>query len=159
MNPMKYLVAVLGMAAAAALAQPPDAPPGPPPGGPPHGPPHGGPGFAGPGNIDRLAILLDLDPYQKNEVQRVLMEKRAAMRTERQQQHASGQRPTFEEMRAKRQQNEDAIVAQLSTVLSDTQITKLKILLEEPRGGGPGPRGGPPGGAPAGPPSDVPAAK
>lgn len=155
MNPLKSLVVVLGMAAATALAQPPDAPPGPPPGGPPHGP-RGGAGFGGPANIDRLAILLDLDPYQKNEVQRVLTAQGEAMRAERQQQRASGQRPTFEEMRAKRQQNEDAIVAQLSTVLSDTQITKLKILLEQPRGG-PGPRRGPPGGAYT--PKDAPAPK
>ena len=46
MNQLKYLVAVLGMAAVVASAQPPG-----PPGGPPHGPPHGGPGFGGPPDI------------------------------------------------------------------------------------------------------------
>jgi Spy/CpxP family protein refolding chaperone len=147
MKPVKYFVALLGLAAAAAMAQPPDAPQGPPPGGAHHGPPPGGgPGFAGPGNLDNLAILLDLDPYQKNEVQRVFTAQREAMRAERKE-HAQGQRPTFEEMQAMRQQNEDAIVAQLKTVLSDTQITKLRILLDAPRGG-PGPRGGRPGGPP-----------
>ena len=152
MNQLKVIVAALGMAAAVASAQPP---------GPPGGPPGGGPGFGGPPNIERLTILLDLDPYQAGEVQRVLTAQREAMKAERQQRAGSGnqQRPSFEEMQAKRQANEGAIVAQLSTVLSDVQITKLKVLMEPPPGGR-GPHGGPPPGAPNGPPpSDVPAAK
>jgi len=141
---LKYVVAALGMAAGAALAQPP---------GPPGGPP-GGPGFGGPPNIERLTILLDLDPYQAGEVQRVLTAQREAMKSERQQRAASAerQRPSFEEMQAKRQANEDAIVGQLKNVLSDTQITKLKVLMEPPARG---PRGGPPSGIP----SDVPTGK
>ncbi|MEO8468017.1 MAG: hypothetical protein ABI640_22085 [Gammaproteobacteria bacterium] len=149
MNQLKVIVAVLGMAAAAAYAQPP-APAG--------GPPGGGPGFGGPPNIERLTILLDLDPYQAGEVQRVFTAQRDAMKAERQQRRAAGgdhQRPSFEEMQAKRQANETAVVAQLSTVLSDTQIMKLKVLMESPPRGGRGPHGGPPPGAP----SDVPAAK
>ena len=141
MNQLKYLVAVLGMAAAAASAQPP---------GPSGGPPHGGPGFGGPPDIDRIAVLLDLDPYQKGEVQRVLAAQREAMKAERQAQGASGQRLSFQEMQAKRQQSEDAVVGQLKNVLSDTQITKLKVLMEAPRGGR-----GPPNGTP----SDVPTGK
>jgi hypothetical protein len=146
MNQLKYLVAVLGMAAVAASAQPP---------GPPGGPPHGGPGFGGPPNIERLTILLDLDPYQAGEVQRVLTAQREAMKAERQQHAASGdhQRPSFEEMQARRQQNEDAVVGQLKNVLSDTQITKLKVLMEPPARGGRGPRGGPPNGTPSGVPT------
>ncbi len=146
MNQLKYLVAVLGMAAVVASAQPP---------GPSGGPPHGGPGFGGPPDIDRIAILLDLDPYQKGEVQRVLTAQREAMRAERRQHAAAGdhQRPSFEEMQARRQANEDAVVGQLKNVLSDTQITKLKVLLEPPARGGRGPHGGPPNGTPG----DVPA--
>ena len=150
MNQLKYLVAVLGIAAAAASAQPP---------GPPGGPPHGGPGFGGPPDIDRLVILLDLDPYQTGEVQRVLTAQREAMKAERQQQRAATddhQRPSFEEMRARRQANEDAVVGQLKNVLSDVQITKLKVLMEPPARGGRGPRGGPPAGTSSGTPSDVP---
>ena len=148
MNQLKVIVAVLGMAAAAAFAQPP---------GPGGGPPPGGPGFGGPPDIDRLAILLDLDPYQKGEVQRVFTAQREAMQAERQQHAAAGdhQRPSFEEMQARRQQNEDAVVGQLKNVLSDTQITKLKVLLEPPAFGPRGPRGGPPGGVPG----DVPTGK
>ena len=156
MNQLKYLVAVLGMAAVVASAQPPG-----PPGGPPHGPPHGGPGFGGPPDIERLAILLDLDPYQKGEVQRVLTAQREAMKAERQQHAASGdhQRPSFEEMQARRQANEDSVVGQLKNVLSDTQITKLKVLMEPPPRGGRGPHSGPPAGASPGTPSDVPTPK
>jgi hypothetical protein len=152
MSQVKILVAVLGMAAVAASAQPP---------GPPGGPPHGGPGFGGPPDIERIAILLDLDPYQKGEVQRVLTTQREAMKAERQQHAASGdrQRPSFEEMQARRQQNEDAVVGQLKNVLSDTQITKLKVLMEPPVRGGRGPHGGPPPDASTGTPSDVPTGK
>ena len=152
MNQLKYLVAVLGMAAAAASAQPP---------GPQGGPPHGGPGFGGPPDVDRIAILLDLDPYQKGEVQRVLTAQREAMKAERQQHAASGdhQRPSFEQMQARRQANEDAVVGQLKNVLSDTQIAKLRVLMEPPARGGRGPRGGPPGGRSSGTPSDVPTPK
>lgn len=147
MNPLKHIVvAVLGMAAVAASAQPPAGAPG--------GPPHGAPGFGGPPDVDRLTILLDLDPYQKGEVQRVLTAQRDAMRAERREQKASGQRLSFEELSAKRQANEDAVVGQLKNVLSDAQITKLKVLMEPPRGGRGG-HGAPPGGTP----SDVPAAK
>ena len=139
MNQLKYLVAVLGMAAIAASAQPP---------GPSGGPPHVGPAFGGPPDIDRIAVLLDLDPYQKGEVQRVLTAQREAMKAERQAQGASGQRLSFQEMQAKRQQSEDAVVGQLKNVLSDAQITKLKVLMEAPRGGR-GPRGGPPNATPS----------
>ncbi len=140
MRQLKYFVALLGFAAAAASAQPPG----------PHGGPHGA-GFGGPLDIDRLAILLDLDAYQKGEVQRVLTEQREAMRTERKQQQTSGERPSFDEMRARREQNEEALLGKLKNVLTDSQITKFKVLMEPPRG----PRG-PRGGQPADTPADVP---
>ena len=142
MRQLKVFVALLGFAAAAASAQPPG----------PHGGPHGM-GFGGPLDIDKLAILLDLDAYQKGEVQRVLTEQREAMRTERKQQQASGERPSFDEMRARRQQNEEALVGKLKNVLTDSQITKLKVLMEPSRG----PRG-PRGGQPADSPPDGPGA-
>jgi Spy/CpxP family protein refolding chaperone len=137
MKQLKYLVAVLGLAAAAVSAQPP---------GPPGGP-HGGPGFGARFDIDQLAVLLDLDAYQKGEVQRVLTEQRDAMRAERKQHQASGERPSFDEMRAQREQNQQALLGKLATVLSDSQMAKFKILMEPPRGPR-GPRGGP--GAPPG---------
>src|SRR4051794_24769356 len=107
-------------------------------------PPHGGHGPHGPAgfDIERLAVLLDLDPYQKGQVEQALTDQRNAMRAERQSQKAAGTRPSFQEMQARRAQAEQDLIGKLSTVLSDTQITKLKVLLEPPRGGFAGPPGG-----------------
>jgi hypothetical protein len=120
MNSLGHLVAVLGLAAAGvAVAQPP-------------GPPHGGPGL----DIERLTILLDLDAYQKGEVERLLTEQReqnrAAARAD------SGERPSFEEMQTRREQSRAQLVTKLEAVLTPQQITKFKVLTERPEG----PRGG-----------------
>jgi hypothetical protein len=102
-----------------------------------HGP-HGGPGL----DIDRLTVLLDLDPYQAGQVQQALTDQRNAMRAERQSDKAAGTRPSFQDMQARRAQAEQDLIGKLSTVLSDAQITKLKVLLEPPHGGFNGPPGG-----------------
>jgi hypothetical protein len=116
MQTTKILVAALGLAATVALAQPP-------PGG------FGGPPGA---DIERLTVLLDLDPYQKQEVERVMKEQRAAFRAERE---ATDERPSFEEMQARREQVLQATIAKLQGVLTEQQITKLKLLMEPPAGG------------------------
>jgi Spy/CpxP family protein refolding chaperone len=141
MKQLKVIVALLGLAAAAVSAQPPG----------PRGP-HGGPGFGGQLDIDRLAILLDLDDYQKGQVQSALTEQRDAMIAERRQAQATSERPSFEEMRARREQNEQALLGKLQSVLTESQLTKLKVLMEPPRGPR-GPRGGQPGQAPVNAPS------
>jgi hypothetical protein len=130
MKRFTLLVAAVGLAAGAALAQPP---PGPPAGG----------RF----DLDELAILLDLDAYQKGEVERVLGERRAAMQAEREAMRAareanaeSGERPSRDEMRARREQNRDELFGKLQNTLTEQQLTKLKILLQPPQGGR-GPRG------------------
>jgi hypothetical protein len=126
MNGIKYLIVVFGLAAGAASAQPP----GPPPGGP-----------GGPGGIERLAVLLDLDAYQKGEVERVLKEQREAMIAARPQRD-SGERPSFEEMRTRREALEQETLTKLQSVLTEQQITKFKLLAEGPGRNGPrGPRG------------------
>jgi len=109
--------------------------PTPPPA--PHGwhGPHGPPGLS----MDKLTVLLDLDPYQQGQVQQALTDQHNAMRAQRQSDKAAGTRPSFQEMQARRAQAEQDLVGKLSTVLSDSQITKLKVLLEPPHG--------PPGGA------------
>jgi Spy/CpxP family protein refolding chaperone len=104
----------------------------------PHGR-HGPPGL----DIDRLTVLLDLDPYQKQQVAEVLDVQRNAMRAERQANEASGTRPNFADMQARRVEAEQQMITKLTGVLSDAQITKLKVLMEPP-GGGPGNRGAPP---------------
>jgi hypothetical protein len=129
MQPIKILVAALGLAATAALAQPA-------PGG------FGGPGGRG-ADIERLAVLLDLDPYQKQEVERVLEEQREAARAERDAREATDERPSFEELQSRREQAREGTITKLQGVLTELQITKLKLLME-PRAGGEGRRRGPP---------------
>jgi len=133
MKHLNALITVLGLAAGAANAQPP----GPPPGG----------RF----DLDNLAILLDLDAYQKNEVGRVLDEQRQAMQAQREAQRAareqnqsstSGQPPPRDEMRARQEENRDQVFSKLQNILSEQQMTKLKILMQPPQGGGRGPGGG-----------------
>jgi len=135
MKQLKFLIAALGLAAAAASAQPP----GPPPGG----------RF----DLDNLAILLDLDAYQKGEVGRVLEEQRTAMLAEREAMRAAresdsnsatnDERPPGEDMRARRDANRDELFGKLQNILTEQQMTKLKILMAPPQGGR-GPRGGGP---------------
>lgn len=129
MKPFKLLLVTLGLAAGAANAQPP----GPPPGG----------RF----DLDSLTVLLDLDAYQKGEVERVFTERREAMRAEREAQRAArdsdtaGERPSRDDMIARRERGRDELLGKLQNVLTEQQIAKLKILMEPPQGG-PGGRGG-----------------
>jgi len=133
MKSLNLLIAALGLAAGAAHAQPP----GPPPGG----------RF----DLDNLAILLDLDAYQKGEVGRVLDEQRQAMQAEREAQRAAREQsqgatptqpPPRDEMRARQEENRAQVFTKLQNILSEQQMTKLKILMQPPQGGGRGPRGG-----------------
>jgi hypothetical protein len=93
----------------------------PPPGGPP-------PGF----DIDKLEVLLDLDAYQKQEVQKVLDTQREAMRAKREQMRSSNTRPSFEEMQKERGVAQAATRAQLAKFLSDQQLKKFDVLNERP---------------------------
>jgi hypothetical protein len=138
MKPFRTTIFALCLAAAsyASQAQTTSDQPTPPPG--PHGWHGHGPGL----DINRLTVLLDLDPYQQGQVQQALTDQRSAMQAQRQADKAAGTRPSFQEMQARRAQAEQDLIGKLSTVLSDSQITKLKVLLEPPHGGS-----GPPGGA------------
>ena len=130
MKSLNSVIAVLGLVAGAAVAQPP---PGLPPGG----------RF----DMDDLTILLDLDAYQKGEVERVLTEQRAALRAVREERAAAEEggakeeRPSREEVRARREQNREELFGKLQNILTEQQLTKLKILMEAGPGGR-GPRGG-----------------
>ena len=79
-------------------------------------------------------MLLDLDAYQKQEVERVLTEQRATMQAQRKAHEATGERPSFAEMQARREQLRDDTIAKLQNILSELQITKLKLLMEPPAG-------------------------
>lgn len=122
-------VAVLWMGAA--LAQSPDPSAG---GGP-------GPGFrheTPAEHLDHLATLLDLTDAQKAQVQAVLEAEHAKMKAERDAAQASGQKPTFEQMKAVHEQQRQDTLAKLTPVLTPAQLKKFQILMEER-----GPPGGP----------------
>jgi len=115
------LIAVFGFAAGVAAAQPPQGPPG------------------GLLDIERLAVLLDLDPYQKGEVERALNEQREARLKARQEHGESVEPPSPEAARARREQGREELLGKLANTLTEQQMTKLKLLTEQPRAG----RGGP----------------
>jgi hypothetical protein len=97
--------------------------------------------------MERLTVLLDLDAYQKQEVERVLKEQREAARAERAtREGADGERPSFAEMQALREQADEETITKLQSVLTEQQIAKLKLLMEPPAEA----RRGPPGARPIG---------
>jgi hypothetical protein len=94
-------------------------------------PPPGGPrGFG----IDKLEILLDLDAYQKQEVEKVLKAQHETLRAKREQLRSSqtdeNTRPSFEQMQTEREAARKATRAELAKVLSEPQLKKLDVLTE-----------------------------
>lgn len=94
--------------------------------------------------LDQLAADLGLDDSQKQQVERIFEEQHSRLREERKLLEASGQRPTREEMKARRQQERQALDAQLSTVLTLEQLDKLKQKMEEMRSARPAHKADPP---------------
>jgi len=94
---------------------------------PPGGPPRGGPPF------ERIAKDLDLDENQKPEVKRIFDELRAKREAEREKIMASGQRPTREEMNAKMEADDAALLQKLQGVLRTDQLDKWKQLQADRR--------------------------
>lgn len=85
------------------------------------------------GHIDRLAVLLDMNDYQKTEVEKIFQDQREQMRAARQQARASGTRPSREDMRAAHQQARADLDARLASVLDSSQLNKLAVLKEMQR--------------------------
>jgi len=120
MKPVTTLLALAWLTSSVALAQTPaTAAPGP-----------------DADRMDRMALLLDLDAYQKTEVEKILKAHHEKMRSEHEAARASGTRPTREEMQAKREQSQQELRTQLSGILNETQLKKFEALRE---GHGPGP--------------------
>lgn len=92
-------------------------------------------------DIDKLALLLDLDAYQKQHVETVLNAQRDAAEAQRDEFRASGERPDFETVQAFRQQMQDETLTNLGTVLTPTQLEKFKVLMEVAPQRGPRHRG------------------
>ena len=81
-------------------------------------------------DMDNLAILLDLDDHQKQEVERIMTEHRAAAEARREAHRASGERPDRETMEAQREAMRAGLQSELATVLSPAQLEKLDALRE-----------------------------
>ena len=94
---------------------------------PPGGPPRGGPPF------EQIAKDLNLDENQKPEVKRIIEEQHAKREAEREKFVASGTRPTPDEMRSRMEQNDAALLQQLTGVLRTDQLDKWKQMQEERR--------------------------
>lgn len=81
-------------------------------------------------DMDRMALLLDLDAYQKTEVEKILKEHREQRRAQFEAAKASGARPSREEMKTRREQSKQELNTRLSGVLNETQMKKLEALRE-----------------------------
>ena len=100
-------------------------------------------------HLDKLATLLDLTETQKLQVQQVLQEEHAKMKTAHEQAEASGTKPDWQQMKAMHQQIAQETIQKLQPYLSEAQLKKFQTL-QEMRGemmhrhfG----HGGPPGGS------------
>jgi hypothetical protein len=95
------------------------------------GHPHGG--SRGPWmGIDKLEILLDLDGYQKQELQKILQSQRETMKAKRAALRESATRPSRDEMKAEREAMRKQTRDQLAKILSESQLKKFDVLTERP---------------------------
>ena len=123
-------LAVAALWVGAAIAQAPAAPDG---GGPGPGPRHESPAQ----RLDNLATLLDLTDAQKTQVQAVLEAEHAKMKAAREEAQASGQKPTFEQMKATHEQVQQDTLTKLTPILTPAQLKKFQVLMAEHGPGGP----------------------
>ena len=88
-------------------------------------------------HMNNLAILLDLTPAQKSQVQNILHEEHAQMKQAFQDVKAStaaGARPNWQQMRTLHQQIGQETITRLTPVLNATQLQKFKIIQHAMRG-------------------------
>ena len=83
-------------------------------------------------DMDRMAILLDLNDGQKTAVQEILQQQHDKMHASHEAQHAAGTRPTREEMTRLHEQVKQETVTKLQTVLTPEQIKKFEALTDRP---------------------------
>jgi len=88
-------------------------------------------------SIERLAADLQLDDYQKGEVERILEAQHQSMRTARAQLEASGEQPSREEMRKRHDQMQQETLEALKPILTEEQLQKFQTLMKDRRRGPP----------------------
>ena len=117
------ILAVALLWVVAAMAQAPDSTGG--------GPGPGGHHESAAQRMDNLATLLDLTDAQKTQVQAVLEAEHAKMKALHDQAEASGQKPTFDQMKAAHEQAQQDTITQLTPILSPAQLKKFQVLMAE----------------------------
>ncbi len=108
------LIAAAMLASTVALAQAHDRPRGP--------------------DMDRMAVLLDLNETQKVQVQKILDEQHAKVKTAHDERHAAGTKPTREQREKFHEELKQDTTTKLQSVLSADQIKKFEVLMDRPRG-------------------------
>lgn len=108
------LIAAAMLASAVALAHPDHGPPGP--------------------DMDRMAILLDLNDSQKAEVQKVFTEQHEKLKAAHDQQASAGTKPTREERAKFHEEMKQDMTTKLQAVLSPEQMKKFAALTDHPQG-------------------------
>jgi Spy/CpxP family protein refolding chaperone len=94
---------------------------------------HDGPrGHRGP-DMDRMAVLLDLNDSQKAEVQKIFDEQRDKLKVVHEQQRSAGTRPTREEREKFHAEMKQDTTTRLQAVLSADQMKKFAALTEHSR--------------------------
>ena len=85
-------------------------------------------------DMDRMAVLLDLNDSQKAEVQKIFSEQHEKMKAAHDQAHASGAQPTRDERQKFHEEMNQETTAKLQGVLSPEQMKKFDALTAGHRG-------------------------
>lgn len=108
------LIAAALLASAVALAGPHEGPQGP--------------------DMERMAVLLDLNDSQKAEVQKIMSEHHDKMKAAFEQQRAAGTKPTREERQKAHEELKQDVTTKLQAVLSPEQMKKFDALTDHQHG-------------------------
>ena len=108
------LIAAAMLASALALAHPHDGAQGP--------------------DMDRMAVLLDLNDSQKAEVQKIFDEQHEKLKAVHEQAHSAGTKPTREERAKFHDEMKQEMTTKLQAVLSPDQMKKFAALADHQHG-------------------------
>ena len=94
---------------------------------------HDGPRGPGGPDMDRMAVLLDLNDSQKAQVQKIFDEQHEKLKAVHDQQRSAGTRPTREDREKFHQEMKQDMTTKLQAVLTPEQMKKFDVLMDHPR--------------------------